>query len=176
MKIVKMNKSSRRFNPYKSKKVDQTTDENEFDLIAKIKVEPISPSKTVAFVQPRPEDYESSSESEWETVSESSSESESETESEEPMFKSKLELFDKIETTSDNESLDLNMSYKIGLLDCWYKKFGCEHQFLDLFERFEHHKKCSYRFFDSERPRERRNCILNGKLVFADEMPENPEE
>ena len=165
-----MNQACRRFHPYKSKKVDQATEDNEFDLISKIKIEPISPSKPVAFVQPRPEDYESPSESESEL------EFESETESEDSILESEVELFDKIETTSENGSLDLDKSYKIGLLDCSYKKFGCEKEFLDLYERFDHEKLCFYRFFDFERPREKPNCILNGKLVFADEMPEDPEE
>ena len=164
MKIVKKSKSCRRFNPYESTKADQKTEELEFDLLAKIKIEPISPSKTVIFVHPKPADYESSSDEE------------SETESEDEIFGTELEPFDKIEVNSESGSLDFNRSFQIGLLDCTYKKFGCEKQFLDMKERSDHIEKCFYRHFDFEQARRKPNCILNGKLVFADEMPEEPEE
>ena len=136
MKIVKINKSCKRFTPYSSTKVDQVTEDNEFDLMAKIKIEPISPSKTVAFVQPRPENYE-------------------------------------------DENLKINSEEKKsqkGLIECWFEKFGCKGQFQDVFERSNHMDKCVYRLYDTESARRKPNCILNGKLVFADEMPENPEE
>ena len=135
MKIVKMNKSSRRVTPYKARKVDKVAEENDFDLMAKIKIEPISPSKPVAFVQPKPENYEVSSDSESKT-----------------------------------------QSSEIGFLACWFKEFGCNGQFHDIFERSNHMDKCEYRHHDTGSARRKPNCILNGKFVFADEMPEDPEE
>ena len=136
MKIVKATKSCRRVTPYKKTKVDKVTEENDFDLMAKIKIEPISPSKPVAFVQPKPEKWE----------------------------EEQTKVF-----SEDKGSQD-------GLLDCWFRKFGCEGQFQDIFERSNHMDKCVYRLCDTESARRRPNCILNGKLVFADEMPEDPEE
>ena len=137
MKIVKATKSCRRFTPYKSTKVDQVTEENDFDLMAKIKIEPISPSKPVAFVQPRPENYEN---------------------------EKKMKVSSKEKRPQKN------------LLDCWFKKFGCESQFHDIYERCIHMDKCVFRLYDTETARKKPNCILNGKLVFAYEMPEDPEE
>ena len=136
MKIVKITKSCRRFTPYKSTKVDKVSEDNEFDLMAKIKIEPISPSKVVAFVQPRPENYEE----------------------------------EKIEVKSEEKrSQDC-------LIECWFKKFGCASKFEDIFERSNHMDKCVYRLHDTGSARRKPNCILNGKLVFADEMPEDPED
>ena len=136
MKIVKMNKSRRRVTPYKSTKVDKVNEENDFDLMAKIKIEPISPSKPVAFVQSKPENYDEEN----------------------------IEVYTEEKRPQNN------------LLDCWFQKFGCESQFHDIFERCIHMDKCVYRLYDTETARKKPNCILNGKLVFAYEMPENPEE